>query len=207
MEIGNKIKQLRYKAGLTQEQLANALGISAQSVSKWETATTMPDISLLPEIANLFGVSIDTLFSDHPEEDLDLRSVMKDDGVIRVVQIRNKKILKVSPVVSQNMPPIEIAFPHDCNNSTQYFKVEVYGHVIADGSINGDVVCHQTIKSGEINGDVKSEGDIKVSELNADKVICQSITDCYRLHANTVECAGDVTSAHLHCDQITYRHA
>ena len=56
-------------------------------------------------------------------------------------------------------------------------------------------------------GDVKSEGDIKVSELNADKVICQSITDCYRLHANTVECAGDVTSAHLHCDQITYRHA
>ena len=207
MNIGDNIKRLRQRHNLTQDQVAEKLCVSYQAVSKWENNINAPDISLLPEIAKLFGVSIDALFSDYPEEDSDLRSVMKDDGVIRVVQIRNKKILKVSPVVSQNMPPIEIAFPHDCNNSTQYFKVEVYGHVIADGSINGDVVCHQTIKSGEINGDVKSEGDIKVSELNADKVICQSITDCYRLHANTVECAGDVTSAHLHCDQITYRHA
>ena len=62
MEIGNKIKQLRYKAGLTQEQLADALGISAQSVSKWETATTMPDISLLPALATELGVTIDELF-------------------------------------------------------------------------------------------------------------------------------------------------
>lgn len=207
MNIGGNIKRLRQRHNLTQDQVAEKLCVSYQAVSKWENNINAPDISLLPEIANLFDVSIDTLFSDHPEEDSDLRSVMKDDGVIRVVQIRNKKILRISPVVSQNMPSIEIAFPHDCNNSTQYFKVEVWGHVIADGSINGDVVCHQTIKSGEINGDVKSEGDIKVSELNADKVICQSITDCYRLHANTVECAGDITSAHLNCDQITYRHA
>ena len=207
MNIGDNIKRLRQRHNLTQDQVAEKLCVSYQAVSKWENNINAPDISLLPEIANLFGVSIDTLFSDYPEEDSDLRSVMKDDGVIRVVQIRNKKILKVSPVVSQNMPPIEIAFPHDCNNSTQYFKVEIWGHVIADGSINGDVVCHQTVKSGEINGDVKSAGDIKVSELSADKVICQSITDCYRLQANSIECMGDITSAHLHCDQITYERA
>ncbi len=62
MEIGAKIKQLRAKAGLTQEQLANALGISAQSVSKWENAVTMPDIALLPLLAGELGVSIDELF-------------------------------------------------------------------------------------------------------------------------------------------------
>ena len=62
MEIGNKIKQLRYKSGLTQEQLASNLGISAQSVSKWETAVSMPDITLLPSLAREFGVSIDELF-------------------------------------------------------------------------------------------------------------------------------------------------
>ena len=62
MHIGNKIKQLRLKAGLTQEQLANDLGISAQSVSKWETAVTMPDISLLPLLSGLLGVTIDELF-------------------------------------------------------------------------------------------------------------------------------------------------
>ena len=62
MEIGNKIKQLRLHAGMTQEQLAAKLGISAQSVSKWETAVTMPDISLLPILAGELGVSIDDLF-------------------------------------------------------------------------------------------------------------------------------------------------
>lgn len=62
MEIGKKIKQLRCKAGLTQEQLASRLGISAQSVSKWENSITMPDITLLPSLTGELGVSIDELF-------------------------------------------------------------------------------------------------------------------------------------------------
>ena len=70
MELGNKIKQLRYKAGLTQEQLASKLGISAQSVSKWETAICMPDITLLPLLAEEFGVSIDELFDITAEQKL-----------------------------------------------------------------------------------------------------------------------------------------
>ena len=70
MEIGAKIKQLRIKAGLTQEQLANALGISAQSVSKWENAVTMPDVALLPLLAGELGVSIDELFDLTVEQKL-----------------------------------------------------------------------------------------------------------------------------------------
>ncbi len=62
MELGKKIRTLRFKAGLTQEQLAEKLGIGAQSVSKWENAATMPDITLLPILAETFGVSIDDLF-------------------------------------------------------------------------------------------------------------------------------------------------
>ena len=62
MKIGHKIRQMRIKAGLTQEQLASKLGISAQSVSKWENEISMPDISLLPDIAESFGISIDELF-------------------------------------------------------------------------------------------------------------------------------------------------
>lgn len=62
MNIGNKIKQLRLKSGLTQEQLASRLGISAQSISKWETAVTMPDISLLPLLSSELGVTIDEIF-------------------------------------------------------------------------------------------------------------------------------------------------
>ena len=70
MEIGSKIKQLRYKCGLTQEQLASRLGISAQSVSKWENAVAMPDITLLPMLAEVFGVSIDELFDLTVEQKL-----------------------------------------------------------------------------------------------------------------------------------------
>ena len=60
--IGERIAELRRKSGMTQEELASLLGISAQSVSKWETGVTMPDILLLPILADVFGVHIDALF-------------------------------------------------------------------------------------------------------------------------------------------------
>ncbi len=62
MELGKKIRQLRFKAQLTQEQLAEKLGVGPQAVSKWETAAAMPDITTLPLLAEVFGVSIDDLF-------------------------------------------------------------------------------------------------------------------------------------------------
>lgn len=70
MDMGHKIKQLRHKASLTQEQLAEQLGVSAQSVSKWENAATMPDITLLPALSGAFGVSIDELFGLTAEQRL-----------------------------------------------------------------------------------------------------------------------------------------
>ena len=63
MKVGNRIKELRTKRGLTQEALASALGVTAQTVSKWECEINFPDVSLLPDISVFFGVSIDSLFS------------------------------------------------------------------------------------------------------------------------------------------------
>ena len=60
--ISENIKKLREAQQLTQEQLANSLGISYQAVSKWENAVTAPDVMMLPRIAQIFGVSIDDLF-------------------------------------------------------------------------------------------------------------------------------------------------
>ena len=68
MKIGNKIKELRKKRGMTQEQLANAIGISFQAVSKWENNIALPDITLMPLLANFFGVSMDELFDFSLEE-------------------------------------------------------------------------------------------------------------------------------------------
>lgn len=60
--IGKNIKRLRLEQNITQNQLAQTLGIAYQTVSKWETEVTLPDTMLLPEIAAFFGVSIDELF-------------------------------------------------------------------------------------------------------------------------------------------------
>ena len=62
IKIGEKIKHLRKQKNISQEVLAQYLGVSFQSVSKWENETTMPDITLVPAIASFFGVSTDELF-------------------------------------------------------------------------------------------------------------------------------------------------
>ena len=59
--IGLKIKELRKKKDMTQEKLAECLNVSFQAVSKWETGITYPDISQLPLLADIFGVSADVL--------------------------------------------------------------------------------------------------------------------------------------------------
>ncbi len=61
-KICETIKNLRISSGISQESFANAIGVSAQAVSKWENRKALPDISLLPQIANYFHVTIDTLF-------------------------------------------------------------------------------------------------------------------------------------------------
>lgn len=63
MEMGNRIKTLRLAKSMTQEQLARALHVSAQAVSKWELGGSLPDIQLLPALSVVLGTSIDALFS------------------------------------------------------------------------------------------------------------------------------------------------
>lgn len=62
--FSKNLKQLRINKNLTQEQLASMLGVSAQSVSRWECGNTLPDVMLLPEIAKLYGVTIDDLYKE-----------------------------------------------------------------------------------------------------------------------------------------------
>lgn len=71
MNIGSVIKKLRTAQGVTQEDLAEYLGISYQAVSKWETGVGLPDITLLPRIAVFFGVRIDELFSISHEDEME----------------------------------------------------------------------------------------------------------------------------------------
>ncbi len=62
IKLGKKIRNLRKEKNISQEVLAEALGISFQAVSKWENESAMPDVALIPAIASYFGVSTDELF-------------------------------------------------------------------------------------------------------------------------------------------------
>ena len=66
--IGKRIAALRREKGLKQEDVAQTLGVSSQAVSKWENDQSCPDISLLPKLAKLLGVTVDVLLSGEEEK-------------------------------------------------------------------------------------------------------------------------------------------
>ena len=67
MDIGNKLNRARTKANLTQEQVAEALGVSRQTISNWENEKTYPDIKSVVTLSDLYGVSLDYLLKDKEE--------------------------------------------------------------------------------------------------------------------------------------------
>lgn len=77
LNFAENFKRLRKEKGLTQDKLAEALGVSPQSVSRWELSICYPDVELLPSIANYFGVTVDHLLSN------DVRSKEQDLEVFR----------------------------------------------------------------------------------------------------------------------------
>lgn len=68
MEIGNKIYELRKKEGFSQEQLAEKLNVTRQTISKWELNETVPDIKQAKEISKIFKISLDELVNNDVED-------------------------------------------------------------------------------------------------------------------------------------------
>ena len=75
--MGQRIAMLRKGKGMTQEALSEALGVSAQAVSKWENDVSCPDITLLPQLARTLGVTVDALLTG--ENEPETRVLPKDE--------------------------------------------------------------------------------------------------------------------------------
>lgn len=75
MSIANNIAVYRKRKGYTQEQLGEMLGVSNQAVSKWESAVSLPDVMLLPKIADALGITLEELYEIKPKE----KKVKADD--------------------------------------------------------------------------------------------------------------------------------
>lgn len=194
LKLYDTISFYRKKQGLTQEELAKKLGVTNQSVSKWESAQCCPDIGLLPMLADIFEISIDELFGRKSEKEIhyDLCSELpwNDDNTIRVFRTLGKKILQSAGETE----PINITFPKDVYKTDgRFFKVEVFGNMNCDTNINGDVVCHENIACSEINGDVKEcRGNLfSAGNING-AVNCGNNVACEKNIAGNVNCGDSV---------------
>lgn len=200
LKLNDYISFYRKKQGLTQEELAKKLGVTNQSVSKWESAQCCPDIGLLPMLADIFEISIDELFGRKNEKEIhyDLCSELPwyDDNTIRVFRTLGKKILEST----DENGIINITFPKDgYKTDGKFFKVEVMGNMNGDTNIIGDVVCHGNIKCNDINGDVKecrgnisAAGDINGKVSCGNNVSCGDNVTCGKSIEGDVDCGGKV---------------
>lgn len=108
MSIGQKLKDARKKAGLSQEQLSEKLNVSRQAITKWESDKGIPDIENLKNIARLFDVSIDFLLDDGDE----IKSAdMKESINLEDYEIHGKFKSKYDAVVKSKYPHADSIFP------------------------------------------------------------------------------------------------
>jgi len=77
LNIGTKIRELRRRDGRTQDNLAEALGVTAQAVSRWESGGSYPDMEIVPAIANYFHISIDELFGYQDKREETIQNILR----------------------------------------------------------------------------------------------------------------------------------
>lgn len=130
MEMGKEIRRLRLDRGLTQEALAAALNVSAQTVSKWECGNTVPDVQLLPVIAIYFGVSIDQLFAMTPAQQMErIENRIYDRGLFDETEQRQIEAqLRVFAEDPANVGRTELLLTKLYNNQAEQYRLLAVEH-------------------------------------------------------------------------------
>ncbi len=140
--VGRKISELRRERNMTQMELADQMGISFQAVSNWERGNSMPDISKLPELAGLFGVSIDELLGEKSEL---VESLTKDGGKIYLEAnpITPKELSEVAPIlkpdqVDEVFEKLEVSDLKEIENLLPFIGGSVVDNILLKAAESGD---------------------------------------------------------------------
>ena len=170
MTLGTQIGLYRRKVNMTQEALAQKLGVTNQAVSKWESEQCCPDITLLPQIADIFGISLDELFGrpapvalvpSFPEDDKLRLKLFWGGKMVTDREIREKV------EVHWHGPALDVFC--DCN----LICGDVQGNVEAGGTVNCDEVQGSVQASGNVNcdevqGNVRAGGNVTCDDVQGD---------------------------------------
>ena len=124
MNVGKTIAELRKKNNMTQIEVADILGVSYQAVSKWERDESLPDIALLPQIADLFHITIDQLlrggFEINQEEDT--KEIATESLNNEITEFVHHELEKENPPVDELGEKISNFVENTINNVFEGFK-------------------------------------------------------------------------------------
>ena len=170
IRICETIRDLRKEKDLGQEALADAMGVSVQAVSKWETGNSLPDVALLPRIASFFGVTIDYLFFGSrevaavPEVDVPFT----DDGILRVVQFIGKKMVtKHMFERNQDLNKFYIPLAIDKVYKDKPISVEIWGSAKIEGDVGGYVEAGDSVNCGNVGAFIEAGDSVNCGNVNA----------------------------------------
>lgn len=156
MQFCEKLMELRRKTGLSQEQLADRLGVTRQSVSKWESGAAMPELGKLIALSELFGVSIDYLVKDGDAldpaaEQESSRSARVEEKLDMLAQDYRRSFGPVYQYTSRRtllgLPLISIRFGHD-RHPTRYNTAV---GVVAIGNFSVGILSVGLISAGVLS--------------------------------------------------------
>ena len=175
MTLGTQIGAYRKKQNITQEALAQKLGVTNQAVSKWESDQCCPDVMLLPKIADVFGVTIDALFGRTQSKSAKQSGVhlpWADDGTLRAVIFVGHQLVDGHPTAKE----ITFEYEGQALNVDSAFSVscgDVEGNINAGsgvncGDVDGNVVAGGNVNCGDIAGNLKVGGNVKCGDVDGD---------------------------------------
>lgn len=193
--IGKNICEMRKTAGLTQEALADKLGISYQAVSKWENGLSCPDLALIPAIAEIFDTDINTLFGfsspSHTPDSIHTSPILpwEDDDTIYIALFQGHSLMEDYSAELKEQLSKPLVIRGDAKNISCSMNLRLFGDVEGDASAGGNLTADG------VGGSVTAGGNVTCDAIGGNAEAGGSIS-CDAIGGNA-EAGGSIT-----CDSI-----
>lgn len=203
IKIGNVIRQLRKANEISQETLAEKMNVTVQAVSKWENGLSIPDVSLIPEIAEHFGVTTDYLFFGEDKKSSD--PGIPNDGNLYIVQAMNGKILGCEQWQSEKIIRLELTPEY-----SDKISLSIWGSAEIKGNVSGGVSSEGNVFCGNVSGGIRCSGTANCGNISGG-VVCDSNINCGNTSGGitaggNISCgniSGNISSdGNIHCGDI-----
>lgn len=161
IKINEVIRNKRHAMNISQEILAERLGVTVQAVSKWETGLSYPDITMLPKLAEYFEMSLDGLFFGEDKGNSfggNLNGV-PDDGKLRIVQCIGSKVMGKKEYMKNEK--FELIIP----DTDKKISFEVWGSVDIEGDVGGYVDSGAGVNCGDVGTYVDAGGGVNCGNI------------------------------------------